>query len=420
MAPCVFGIANYKIVYPDGEGELYHAALNIQKDIKAKTGCDVPVLSDSTPIDASHREIVIGNANREVGSADFSDKAVQVVVSENGNIAIVGVTNYDILVACDSFVDNYVNTDRTMKLDVEFFVADAAQKGTKIKVMSFNVLGWTETKTDVYVGDTYYAELGASVDRSLRKEAVLQTVLSQNADSFGLQEFNIEWAKLADNGNSKWNYDGDTVYAPNIEKYVFANIPGYAAVGKPNENPSFSYNAIFYRTDTWECIEWNTKWLSPTPDVQFSEFEGTYEVQSCSVTYAVLKHKVTGEIYVHYNTHLTIDRTILDEQIDALKAIIEATSDGRHYVVTGDFNIDSATWSEYDTVKTYWDDARLCADTSSDRTENMIDYCVVSDGIYVETFKNMTEVKIKKEWKSGDDTYYVSDHHPLYTEFYIY
>ena len=169
-----------------------------------------------------------------------------------------------------------------------------------------------------------------------------------------------------------------------------------------------------------ECIEWGSKWLSPTPDVQFSEFEGTYEVQSCSVTYAVLRHKVTGEIYVHYNTHLTIDRTILDEQLDALKAIIEATSDGRHYIVTGDFNIDSATWSEYGTVKTYWDDARLCADTSSDRTENMIDYCVVSDGIYVETFKNMTEVKIKKEWKSGDDTYYVSDHHPLYAEFYIY
>ena len=421
MAPCVFNIANYRIVYPEGEGELYGAALNVQRAIKAKSGMEISIVSDLSPKYSGKREILIGNTSREVGAADLSDKDVIFRELEDGSIAIIGASNYSVAVEADKFADSYVNEDGSLNTELRLTVDKAAERGTKIKVMSFNVLGWTADQTDVYVGDTYYDVLDCNEDRMLRAEAIASIIANEAPDSFGLQEFNIEWAKLADNGSRKWNYSGSTVYAPRLEKTVFANLPGYAAVGMANENPVFSYNPIFYRIDTWDCIEYGTKWLSPTPDVQFSEFESSaYDDQSRMVTYAVLKHKVTGETYVHYNTHLTIDRTILGKQIDALRDIIDATSNGRGYVLTGDMNINSTGWSEYDVIASYWNDARLCADASTDRAEKMIDYCLVSDGVYVESFKNMTEVKIKSEWKSGDETYYVSDHHPIYAEVYLY
>ncbi len=294
-----------------------------------------------------------------------------------------------------------------------------------VKVLSFNIRAWTADQANITVGGTTYTTVTASKDRELREAAIAKTVLDEAPDSFGLQEFNIEFASLFDNGNEKWDNYTDKAFAPDLDKYEFADFPGYAAVGKSNEGDQWIYNPIFYRTDTWDCIEYGTKWLSSTPDVQGSSFyqtTGAYEEnsgyvdQSRMVTYAVLRNKSTGEVYVHYNTHLTIARDWLDDQINALNGIINATADGRAFVLTGDMNMDS-TWSEYTLACTYWSNASGVAETAVGVTAGMIDFCFIPDGIYVTKFKNMTEVKLKSEWTNGDAEYWVSDHHPIYMEF---
>lgn len=70
----------------------------------------------------------------------------------------------------------------------------------------------------------------------------------------------------------------------------------------PEENSKQS-NLIFYQSDKYELIETNVFWLSETPEIKGSIYEGADWARTC--TYAVLKNKKTGTLYVHFGTHLS-------------------------------------------------------------------------------------------------------------------
>ena len=132
------------------------------------------------------------------------------------------------------------------------------------KIMSFNVQ--TENGTQVR------ADIRADMLRDLLDEYM--------PDSIGLQEVTTLWRGMMDN-------------------FIFNK--SYASVGEPR-TPGGEANPIYYRVDKYELIDSGTFWLSDTPDVSGSKFEGSQYVRIC--TWAHLRDRVTGNEFIHFNTHL--------------------------------------------------------------------------------------------------------------------
>lgn len=252
-----------------------------------------------------------------------------------------------------------------------------------IKVIGFNLLGWTREFDD----------------REKRSGIIGDMILDQKPDSFGLQECNIHWIYLL---GPRWDKE-------------------YAWIGERNEDLQRNYNPVFYRRDKYRLIDTKTFFLSDTPDVWCSNVSQRGD-QSRMVTYATLQNKQTGEVYTHFNTHLGIDRAAMRKQITVLKQITDACK--TPFVLTGDFNIDD-DWPEYnDFVCKFWKDARFEApETTDDRTTffKTMDYCVLSEGIIAEKFSVINDPYVMiQPWKAGDtkgQEYYLSDHYPVSTTF---
>lgn len=252
------------------------------------------------------------------------------------------------------------------------------------KVMSFNVLGWTPFPEE----------------SDKRAGLILEMLRCESPDSFGLQECNNRWIyRLA---------------PPLVEEYAW--------IGERNEDMQKIYNPVFYRKKKFELIDTKTLWLSDTPDVWCSNYSATD--QSRMVTYALLRNRQNGEIYAHFNTHLSIDRPAMQKQLSALKKITDSCE--YPFVLTGDFNVDD-DWHEYqDTLCVYWKDARKFAPDTTDAPRGIVkimDYCFLSDQIRPLKFSVANDpYVILKQWRNGQTNgqpYYISDHFPIYVVFRI-
>ena len=262
--------------------------------------------------------------------------------------------------------------------------------GTSYKVMSFNILGWIRGNAEEN-----------QANKVNRLDIILNMIAEQKPDSIGFQEVSDRWLYLL---------------APRLLDQ------GYIWVGERNEDYNRWYNPIFYRRDAFECLTAATKWLSDTPDVAFSSFSD--RDQSRMVTYAVLKNRQSNEIFTHYNTHLGIDRQAMQKQLEVLKNMTEACQ--YPYLITGDFNINE-DWKEYQTICSYWTDARYAAPMTSNvltATGATMDYCMLSKKLVAERFDvlNIPYV-LMRDWLDGNtngQSYYISDHFPIYTIFHLY
>jgi len=133
----------------------------------------------------------------------------------------------------------------------------------EISVMSFNV---KTTKT-------------GSKGLPKRLNGVVQTILKEKPDSFGLQEAHADWrtALLEELGGA----------------YAIA-----CARGRSTEDAEGA--PIFYRKDRYELVEEELFWISPLPDrVSYGWGASFPRVAG----YAVLKDKRTGFTYAHFNSH---------------------------------------------------------------------------------------------------------------------
>ena len=383
-------ISSYRIVYPSGSTDLKYAAETMQASVLESFGLTVSVVSDAVAKNSAIPEILVGLTNRTEAGGDSQLQAHTVQYSvDSEDIQILGKTDYDTFRGAASFALDYILANGTLNTVDMPKMQSLRTTDTLIKAMSFNVLCW--------VSDEDPFE-----NRAKRVDLVLEAILSQMPDSFGLQECSIHWIDLLEDSKELMKY--------------------YSWVGEMNESDKFNYNAVFYRKDKYECIESKTLWLSDTPEVKYSNYSATD--QSRMVTYAVLKNKTTGEIYTHYNTHLSIDREAMRKQLTVLKQITDACE--TPFVLTGDLNVRD-TWQEYSsTIKVDWTDARLVADQTTDKLTDLVcilDYCLVSDGIYVKTFDVMDSYPLKGEWSpenTGGYSYYLSDHYPVYIQFYLY
>lgn len=75
----------------------------------------------------------------------------------------------------------------------------------------------------------------------------------------------------------------------------------YLGVGRDDGKEKGEHSPILYRKSVWEILEFDTKWLSETPDVpSFGWGASNRRI----VTIAVLRHRATGNVLLALNTHL--------------------------------------------------------------------------------------------------------------------
>lgn len=243
-----------------------------------------------------------------------------------------------------------------------------------------------------------------------RRHGLATLMLELGADVFGLQE--VLEHQLSD-----------------LER----SLPAYAHVGVgrgPNPDASApytpnsgEYNPIFYRTERLRLLDSGTFWLSPTPDVQGSQFAHTSHPRIA--TWAKLELRGSPRQFFVFNTHLPYEQDKGGEaaraaSAEVLLARIAQIAGDADTLITGDFNL--TTHNEADRLQTYapiterFIDALEVAKTRrgpettffgfevSSPGENRIDYIFASSRLGVLSYETVL---------AHDGTFYYSDHAPV-------
>ena len=114
----------------------------------------------------------------------------------------------------------------------------------------------------------------------LRKQVVARAIIEQRPDVLGVQEADEPWMQA-----------------------LPLQLPDYAhvGVGRDDGQAAGEFSAIFYRKAKFELVESGTFWLSETPATPSFGW-GAHNRRIC--TWAYLRHRETGRITAHFNTHL--------------------------------------------------------------------------------------------------------------------
>lgn len=179
--------------------------------------------------------------------------------------------------------------------------------------------------------------------------------------------FNVRYDNPADSLNN-WKYRKDRVcrfirerqldvvgtqeVLHNQFEDLKAALPEYAAigVGRDDGKTAGEYAAIFYRKDKYEALDSNTFWLSESPDSVGKM--GWDAVCVRIATWAKLKDKETGKVFMAVNTHFDHIGTEARRQSALLiiRKIKEIVGE-QPAVVTGDFNVNDQS-EAYKTITT--------------------------------------------------------------------
>lgn len=247
--------------------------------------------------------------------------------------------------------------------------------------------------------------------------------------------FNIRYDNPADSLNN-WKYRKDTVAAfikanqldivgmqevlHNQLEDLKQRLPEYAEVGVGREDGKTQgeYAPLFYRRDRFEALDSNTFWLSQYPDsVGFIGWDG-----ACTriATWAKLKDRKTGKIFMAVNTHF--DHIGVEARKNSALLIIQKIKEivgDQPAVLTGDFNV-SDQWDAYTTITTnsfVLKDAYKIADkqegvnyTFHDFGREPIDKREKIDFIFVTPQIKVKDTSIPQE--SQGETGFLSDHNP--------
>lgn len=112
----------------------------------------------------------------------------------------------------------------------------------------------------------------------------------------------------------------------------------YVGVGRADGKTKGEYSPIFFLKDKFEVLDKGNFWLSETPDVPGSK--GWDAAIERIASYAKLKDKATGKIFMAVNTHF--DHVGVMARRESAKLIMKKIQEivgNRPAVVTGDFNV---------------------------------------------------------------------------------
>lgn len=224
-----------------------------------------------------------------------------------------------------------------------------------------------------------------------RSQLIVAALKQYKPDSFGVQEATQQWL--------------DIFEAELGEEY------GCVAQMRDGEKDSEA-SAVYYLKEKFELVDSGTMWLSETPDV----FASKLPLSGCTrvATWATLKEKASGKIYIHVNTHL--DHILEDVRVEQVKIletkIEELKAQGYPVICTGDFNTYEGDEAYNEMVTCLKDSKHLAAETDEGKTYHNygkeffktkpIDFVFVSEGVTVNRYKIIDE-KI--------NMMYLSDHY---------
>lgn len=253
-----------------------------------------------------------------------------------------------------------------------------------MKIMSFNLL------------------CGGADGRSwtARKDLVTDTIRKEMPDSFGVQEAHYDWMQI-----------------------LCAALPeyDYVGVGRDDGDKKGEFSAVFYKKNQYELLDSGTFWLSETPEKPGKGWDAAC-VRVCS--WAKLKNKENGKVFVHFNTHLDHVGAVAMQkgaELVTLKAAEICPNDPAFF--TGDFNVTPESEPYKTVIAGGFADARMLAPVTDhgvtfhadvfvnpDRANHhcIIDYCFVKGDI------NVLSYKVIRDTYEGD--LYPSDHFPVVAE----
>lgn len=199
---------------------------------------------------------------------------------------------------------------------------------------------------------------------------------------------------------------------PDQIAFLLDSLPLYRAVGVGRDDgvSAGEHMAVFYDTSKVKLIEWNTFWLSPTPEVPSYGWDAACR-RTC--TYTLFEDIPTGKQFVLFNTHLDHIGPEAKREGAALIARLaqEMVSDGIPVFLTGDMNMLPDNES-LGSLREVFDDARIVAPKSDQRTtfngwgndHRILDYIFLRNAEAV-------EFRVLRDADYGAS--YISDHYPV-------
>ncbi|WP_224996092.1 endonuclease/exonuclease/phosphatase family protein [Cesiribacter sp. SM1] len=125
---------------------------------------------------------------------------------------------------------------------------------------------------------------------------------------------------------------------PQQVKQLAEALPQYAwyGVGRDDGKESGEFSAVFYNKDKFQVQDSGTFWLSPQPNQPSKGWDAAI-VRICS--WVKLKHKQTGGVFYHYNTHFDhVGVKARENSATLLTNKIREIAGNSPFILTGDFN----------------------------------------------------------------------------------
>lgn len=259
-------------------------------------------------------------------------------------------------------------------------------------------------------------------------------VFAQNADkkeSLTVMSYNIRNGE-ADDGTNSWKYRCPATVLmirdqqPDIfgvqeaydyqVNFITDNCNDYKAVGVGREDGKHEgeHMSIFYNKKTVSMIKWGTFWLSETPEIPSTGWDGACRR---TATWALMKSKVTGKKFYYVNTHLDHVGKVAQKEGLALivNRIASINPEGYPMVLTGDFNV-----TPKDAILKDLNNIMQSCRVVAEKTDNHGTYqdwghtSAVIDYIYMSGFSKCTEFQTVR--KGYADRKFISDHYPVKAE----
>lgn len=201
-------------------------------------------------------------------------------------------------------------------------------------------------------------------------------------------------------------------------RFIEDNFKEYKSVGVGREDGKSKgeFMSIFWDTKKIQMLKWGTFWLSETPEKPSMGWDAACKR---TATWALMKHKKTGEKFYYINTHL--DHKGKEAQKNGLELIVsridEINPEGYPMILTGDFNIKPDNPALVGLEKRMQSTRKIAPKTDNHSTFNnwgknksltIIDYVYVSGFSACPEYHTVTEKY--GEWK------YISDHYPVYAK----
>ena len=244
----------------------------------------------------------------------------------------------------------------------------------QLKVMTFNIRG-TTTEDDAFN------------NWGMRAGACRDMIIDQQPSIVGFQELvSTEW------------------------KYVNGTLTSHGYVGAPVDDPM---NSFMYRPDELEMLSDGVFWLSDTPEISSTSWDGYVRY----VHWAVMKVLSSGQEFFYINTHFGLTTASRKSAMTLIQKRIKLlNTNNLPVVMMADFNT-HADDSVFEGIR----ESMVCTREVAPITDDVKTYnawgneakAYQCDHIWITNSIKCSEYMTVTQWYDGHK--YVSDHYPVYS-----